>query len=307
MERPAFLHGPQSDPVARTPCAVAAGFGVPLDSPIDGEPKLGGVNEGLLPIGRFARLCRLSVKRLRHYDELGLLAPARVDPSSGYRYYRPSQARDALAIGLLRGLDVPLPAIGRVLAGGGTGGGDALREVRDRMEADLDRRRLALAALDRVLAEGLPRPDVAVADEPARRVRAVRDAATPETIGAVTSACVARLLSAAPPAGGAGGSGAGGPVVIGVFPLDLPDGFVVGAAVEDPAGDDVLPGGTFAAAVHVGPYDQVALTAHAVLAWCAEHGHTPAGPVRELYLDDPARTSPDALTTRIMIELEDPR
>ena len=42
--------------------------------------------DDLLPIGRFARATRLSVKALRHYDELGLLRPAFVDPSSGYRY-----------------------------------------------------------------------------------------------------------------------------------------------------------------------------------------------------------------------------
>jgi hypothetical protein len=75
------------------------------------------VSEDLLPIGRFARLCRLSVKQLRHYDDLGLLTPARVDPDSGYRYYRPSQARAAMSIGLLRSLEVPLAAIGRVPAG----------------------------------------------------------------------------------------------------------------------------------------------------------------------------------------------
>ncbi|MDQ1012426.1 DNA-binding transcriptional MerR regulator [Streptomyces sp. V4I23] len=45
------------------------------------------MQDGLLTIGRFARLCRLSVKQLRHYDEMGLLAPARVDAGSGYRYY----------------------------------------------------------------------------------------------------------------------------------------------------------------------------------------------------------------------------
>ena len=38
---------------------------------------------GLLTIGRFARLTRLSVKQLRRYDELGLLAPAFVDADTG--------------------------------------------------------------------------------------------------------------------------------------------------------------------------------------------------------------------------------
>ena len=53
--------------------------------------------DDLLPIGRFCAT-RLSVKALRHYDELGLLRPAFVDPSSGYRYYRPAQANQAEAI-----------------------------------------------------------------------------------------------------------------------------------------------------------------------------------------------------------------
>ncbi|HEV2781015.1 MAG TPA: MerR family transcriptional regulator [Actinophytocola sp.] len=54
---------------------------------------------------------------MRHYDELGLLRPAEVDPHTGYRYYRRDQARDALLIGLLRSVDVPLPAVAQVLAG----------------------------------------------------------------------------------------------------------------------------------------------------------------------------------------------
>jgi DNA-binding transcriptional MerR regulator len=60
------------------------------------------VNGELLPIGLFSRLCRLSVKQLHHYDEVGLLRPARVDEATGYRYYRRDQVRDAMAIALLR-------------------------------------------------------------------------------------------------------------------------------------------------------------------------------------------------------------
>jgi len=39
----------------------------------------------LMTIGRFARLTGLTVKALRHYDELGLLRPTAVDPDTGYR------------------------------------------------------------------------------------------------------------------------------------------------------------------------------------------------------------------------------
>lgn len=41
----------------------------------------------MFTIGEFARLGRVSVRMLRHYDGLGLLRPARVDPHNGYRLY----------------------------------------------------------------------------------------------------------------------------------------------------------------------------------------------------------------------------
>jgi hypothetical protein len=47
----------------------------------------------LLTIGQFARMCWLSVKTLRLYDEVGLLHPAYVDVVTNYRYYRPSRLR----------------------------------------------------------------------------------------------------------------------------------------------------------------------------------------------------------------------
>lgn len=45
----------------------------------------------MFKIGAFAKLGGVTVKTLRHYDELGLLKPARVDAESGYRYYTADQ------------------------------------------------------------------------------------------------------------------------------------------------------------------------------------------------------------------------
>ena len=67
--------------------------------------------EDLVPIGRFSRMTRLSIKALRLYDGLGLLTPAWVDPSSSYRYYRLGQANRAEAIRVLRQVDMPLEEI----------------------------------------------------------------------------------------------------------------------------------------------------------------------------------------------------
>ncbi|MEV4457902.1 GyrI-like domain-containing protein [Microbispora sp. NPDC049633] len=274
----------------------------------------------LLSIGQFARLTRLSVKQLRHYATLGLLEPAWVDPASGYRYYRTAQARDALAIGLLRSLDVPLPVVAAVLAAstdagqedgtraGGAGGeaavAAALAKVKEDLEAELARRRRALKTLERVLATGLPTAEATVVTEPPRPAIVVHDlAATPEDIGRATSACVARLMAAPMTAV---------PALVGLFPLDYGEAVPVAVALTGPdlpdvpgARPDILPGGAFATSTHVGPYDHVPLTAHALLAWCAERGHTPTGPLREVYVSDPATTPPERLVTHLMIRLED--
>lgn len=66
-------------------------------------------------IGEFARRSRLSLKALRLYDELGVLVPARTDQASGYRYYDTGQVEQARLVGMLRQLQMPLPAIRELL------------------------------------------------------------------------------------------------------------------------------------------------------------------------------------------------
>jgi DNA-binding transcriptional MerR regulator len=76
---------------------------------------MGSPGTELLPIGRFARLTGLTVKALRHYDELGLLVPAAVDPDSGYRLYAPEQCLRGEAIRRLRRLELPLEDVRELL------------------------------------------------------------------------------------------------------------------------------------------------------------------------------------------------
>lgn len=45
----------------------------------------------MLKIGDFSKLSRVSVRMLRHYDEIGLLKPAKIDPFTDYRYYSEAQ------------------------------------------------------------------------------------------------------------------------------------------------------------------------------------------------------------------------
>ena len=67
--------------------------------------------DDLMAIGEFSERSGLSAKRLRTYAAEGLLAPAAVDPASGYRYYSPGQLADARVIDALRQANVPLADI----------------------------------------------------------------------------------------------------------------------------------------------------------------------------------------------------
>ncbi|MEV5968372.1 MerR family transcriptional regulator [Streptomyces sp. NPDC051921] len=72
--------------------------------------------EDLLPIGQFAQASGLTITALRHYDASGVLAPAYVDPGSGYRYFRRDQVRSAQLIRALRQLDMPIEQVRELLA-----------------------------------------------------------------------------------------------------------------------------------------------------------------------------------------------
>jgi DNA-binding transcriptional MerR regulator len=69
----------------------------------------------MLNIGDFARLGQVSPRRLRHYDELGLLRPDRVDPGSGYRHYSVHQLGRLHRIVALRDIGFSLEQIRQIL------------------------------------------------------------------------------------------------------------------------------------------------------------------------------------------------
>ena len=56
----------------------------------------------MLGIGQFSKICQVSVKTLRHYDRIQLLTPAKIDPDTGYRYYREEQLSRMLLIRRLK-------------------------------------------------------------------------------------------------------------------------------------------------------------------------------------------------------------
>src|SRR5205809_1182589 len=70
----------------------------------------------MFTIGDFARLGRVSVRMLRHYDAIGLLRPAHVDPATGYRSYEASQLADLNRLVALKDLGFTLEQVRTMLA-----------------------------------------------------------------------------------------------------------------------------------------------------------------------------------------------
>lgn len=244
-----------------------------------------------MPIGRFSRITRLSVRMLRHYDELGLLTPALVDPASGYRYYSLAQADEAQRIRLLRSLDMPLEDIRALLLERDPG------VVRDRLERHRRQLESQAARLSDVIAalEGLDGRDltqaypvrVRVDDAQTALVRRARTdfEAMKRDLGAIYAELYTALArqDARP---------AGAPFVAfmgeGFDENDLE--YTVGvpceASVIAPERLErlVLPAGPVAFTLHPGAYDGIERAYRALIAWMQEHGHQSSGPPREAYL-----------------------
>ncbi|WP_101696336.1 MerR family transcriptional regulator [Clostridium minihomine] len=69
----------------------------------------------MLKIGDFSKLSRISIRMLRHYDEIGLLVPQTVDEWTGYRYYSESQLPLAARIQALKEMGFGLSVITELL------------------------------------------------------------------------------------------------------------------------------------------------------------------------------------------------
>ena len=69
----------------------------------------------MIKIGDFSKLSRISVRMLRHYDEIGLLIPCRVDKFTSYRFYSAEQLSTVSKIQALKDMGFSLSVIKEIL------------------------------------------------------------------------------------------------------------------------------------------------------------------------------------------------
>jgi transcriptional regulator, merR family len=135
----------------------------------------------MLKIGEFSKLSHVSVRMLRHYDEIGLLHPQRVDPITGYRLYGEEQLFTASKINVYRGMGFGLTAIAGLLHEADPQKlramlerqQESLREQSEEMSQMLHRIKLAIAQLGEE--STMANYDVTIKEIAPRYVASVRD------------------------------------------------------------------------------------------------------------------------------------
>jgi DNA-binding transcriptional MerR regulator len=229
-------------------------------------------------IGEFSRATHLSVKALRHYDAIGLLVPADVDPATGYRHYQAAQVPTAHLIKRLRDLDMPLPRIQQVLAAPDVAARDrAISDHLERMESTLARTEDTVTALRSLLTRA-PEPAIERRIVPTTPVAVAREIVAWNDVEAWLASALTSLHHSVDATG--------------------PDGAVyeprffedhigeVTAFVPVASSSEVLTAASFAVAVHHGAFDRLDETYGALGSYVTTLGIDGNAAIREHYLDD---------------------
>jgi DNA-binding transcriptional MerR regulator len=256
-----------------------------------------------LTIGEFAQLTQLSVRTLRRYHEGGLLAPATVDPDSGYRYYTTEQIPAAQIIHRLRELGMPLREVGEMLATPDPDSRAALVAAHlGRLESELERTRTAVTSLRRLLQPEPRQLAVELRAEPARTVAAITGTVGRSDLARWFTEATAELGTAV--AGQEMTGPPGGMYDNELFTKGRGSAVVYSRVEHPPAVGRVrpftLPAAELAVTVHRGAHSELDISYGQLGAYVTDHALAVAGPVREAYLVGSRDTAdPDSWRTEI--------
>ena len=101
-----------------------------------------------IQIKEFAEFTGVSVRTLHYYDEIGLLEPAYVDRSTGYRYYDESSLLRMQEILFYRELDFSLKSIREILSSPNYDKRKALKEQKKMLTLKKERLERLISAID---------------------------------------------------------------------------------------------------------------------------------------------------------------
>jgi DNA-binding transcriptional MerR regulator len=252
----------------------------------------------VLSIGKFSTLSGISIKALRHYDELGLLRPAFVHPQSGYRYYDAKQSEAAQQIRLLRLMDMPLDEIREFLRSPSEA---ERRRFLEQQRTELERRLAAAKDGLQLLVEMLRGPveesegyAVSVQELPEQKVLGIRRKVSADELHGFIGSSFGKVFPAVYQVGAA----IAGPGMtlfhesVEEEETDVEVAVPVDRTVQ--AGPDLafhtLPAQRGAVAVHAGAYESLHRCHRAILLWAERNRLQLEGPIRNVYVVGPAQT-----------------
>lgn len=240
-------------------------------------------------IGDFARLGQVSVRMLRHYDQIGLLKPDRVDQWSSYRSYSPEQLSVLNRLVALKDLGLSLEQVRRVLADrvGLAELHGMLRLRRAELESEMRAAGTRLAAVESRLRmiekENEMSADYVVKSVPAVRLAALTDTLDPAELGQHIGPMFDRVqlvlhtlrAGLTTPIATYAETEAGMEVVVGYAYAGEP---LADLEVVD------LPAATAVCGVHLGPMNRISESWQAMHRWVVGNNYDYVGPCRELYI-----------------------
>ncbi|MBD2864776.1 MerR family transcriptional regulator [Paenibacillus oceani] len=98
----------------------------------------------MLSIGEFSKICGVSTKTLRYYDEIGLIKPDEIHSDNGYRYYAVGQLNKMLLINRLKSYQFSLEEIKAVLELEEDLAEEKLHSILNRKRSELQEKRNAI-------------------------------------------------------------------------------------------------------------------------------------------------------------------
>jgi DNA-binding transcriptional MerR regulator len=278
----------------------------------------------MFKIGDFSRLGQVSVRMLRHYDVLGLLAPSYTDPFTGYRYYTIDQLPHLHRIVALNNLGITLEQVRALLQTDGELSNERMRGMlalrQAELEQDLARRafqRQSVAARLQQLDDAPPPYEVSMRPLEPLVIASVRACAP--CVAEMASFCATlcgRLYRALEQRG----LTPSGPELMLYHTeeyveadLDTEAAVIVNPQLlsEPSAADGLgfreLPGAPQAASlVFEGAYEDISAAALALLRWIGVHDLCPTGPLRELHHSGPAHPDGGPVVASSVLELQLP-
>ena len=283
----------------------------------------------MLKIGDFSQLGQVSVRALHHYGERGLLEPAMIDASTGYRFYSVEQLPRLNRILALKDLGFSLDQISRLISDDVPA--EQLRGMLALKQAEIERQltdgRTRLmrveARLRQIESEDEPSPyEVVLKRVPRTNIAATR--AVVPTIGDMVEYRCA-LYDALYEEMDRLGEEPGAPeyalyhdLEYSETDIDMEAAVAVGKLPEGNPGEDgrltfreLSAVGEMASVVHRGSAWDIPQATVALLTWVGENGYSAAGPYREIHLygreNDHYRdeaTKLDAIVVEIQLPLQ---